>query len=241
MRVKVGAGWRNNKFRFKQLNHGWLKPLRQYVKIGNVWSRFYEDPNAMVENFESGNNFTLGALQVSRRAGSAYKGSYGLSAFGTDSILRSKLSGNVLTARDGVYRYETMVRPVESTHSGSLVGIAFCGGSADPADVYVALIDTRNSDHGKDKLSELGFQLRYGTDWNNILAGVNQPISFGQWYRIAVTHNQDTGLIVATVEDDTGVQLNRLSVSDTRLKGGHFGIFTVGAGDFDNVSRERIG
>lgn len=241
MKIKVGTVWKNAKLRYKRPNGGWLQPLRQYMKVGGVWSRFYNDPNVVVETFETGNLFTEGTLSVIRRAASAYKGGYGLYAEGHNSHLRTKLSSTVLQDTTGIYRYETMVRPVLNSSSHSLVGLSFCGDVADTNNVYTAFIDTRNNEVNPSvPLSDMGLQLRYGPGWDNILKTANLKINFGQWYRLVVTHNQTTGLIEVVLEDESGTVLNNISTVDQRLKGGRFGIFTVGVGDFDLVSREKV-
>lgn len=241
MKIKVGTVWKNGKLRYKRPNGGWLQPLRQYMKVGGVWSRFYNDPNAVVETFETGNLFTEGTLSVIRQATSAYKGGYGLYAAGTHDTLRTKLSSVVLQDLTGTYRYETMVRPVLTDWGQSLVGLAFCGATADTQDVYSAFIDTRNTANNPAvPTTTMGLQLRYGPGWNELLNATLQEINFGQWYRLVVTHNQTTGLIEVVLEDEDGVVLNKITKVDKRLKGGRFGVFTVGAGDFDLVSREKV-
>ena len=234
MKIKVGTVWKNGKLRYKRPNGGWLQPLRQYMKVGGVWSRFYNDPNVVVETFETGNLFTEGSPSVIRRADSAYEGNYGLYAdVNQASLLRTKLSSTVLQDLTGTYRYETMVRPVLTDWGHALVGLAFCGATADTQDVYSAFIDTRNN-------GAQGLQLRYGTDWKEVMNSALQEINLGQWYRLVVTHNQTTGLIEVVLENESGTVLNKITKVDKRLKGGRFGVFTVGAGDFDLVSREKV-
>lgn len=96
MIIKQNGVWKNRKLLYKRPNGGWLQPLRQYMKVGGGWSRFYNDPNVVVETFETGNMFTEGTLSVIRQATSAYKGGYGLYAAGNHETLRTKLSSVVL-------------------------------------------------------------------------------------------------------------------------------------------------
>lgn len=238
MRIKENGNWRQGLTRYKHPSVGWLSPDRQYVKVGNLWKRTYDDPNVVVETFESGNIFTEGVTTATRQASSAFSGGYGLRVYSEHDTYRTRLTSTALNNLTGIYRYEALIRPVSTTWPNNLAGIAFCGDSADPAAVYVALIDRRNDPSAP---STRGLQLRYGSGWNGIMAGNDLPVNLDQWYRMVVTHNQNTGLIVIVVEDLNGALLAKLSHTDTRLKGGRFGVFTVGAHDFDNVSREQIG
>lgn len=134
-----------------------------------------------------------------------------------------------------------MVRPVLTDWGQALVGLALCGAAADTQDVYTAIIDTRNTAiDPKVPSYAMGLQLRYGPGWNEIMNATLQEVNFGQWYRLVVTHNQTTGLIEVVLEDEGGTILNKITKVDKRLKGGRFGVFTVGAGDFDLVSREKV-